>query len=162
WVLARAPADVRTVVVLVRPPDADDDWDRSSLGDVSLPHAERWLDTDGREARLFRAETSGQALLYDAAGRLTFHGGLTAARRQAWLAPPPPAPPAPAAGPVSGSPLSPPPPASPESCPECRTCPRHSRPPPPSAPGPSSASTSSGPTGRPTASSPGCCCSSGS
>jgi hypothetical protein len=35
---------------------------------------------DESEARLFSAATSGQALLYDAAGALVFRGGLTAAR----------------------------------------------------------------------------------
>ncbi len=37
-------------------------------------------DRDGRDARLFDAHTSGQALLYDASGRLVFKGGITASR----------------------------------------------------------------------------------
>jgi len=39
-------------------------------------------DPDGREAARFGAATSGQALLYDRAGRLIFAGGITAARGQ--------------------------------------------------------------------------------
>ena len=38
------------------------------------------LDDDGREARLFHAATSGQAVLYDPQGRLLFSGGITASR----------------------------------------------------------------------------------
>lgn len=37
-------------------------------------------DDDGRESALFDAKTSGQTLLYDAAGRLLFGGGITFAR----------------------------------------------------------------------------------
>ena len=38
------------------------------------------LDKAGREARLFGAETSGETALYDAKGRLMFHGGITISR----------------------------------------------------------------------------------
>jgi hypothetical protein len=38
------------------------------------------IDEGGAEARRFGAATSGQALLYDAAGRLVFSGGITPAR----------------------------------------------------------------------------------
>jgi hypothetical protein len=37
-------------------------------------------DINGREARLFRAETSGQVVLYGADGRLRFQGGMTLSR----------------------------------------------------------------------------------
>ena len=37
-------------------------------------------DRDGPVARAFGASTSGQTLLYDAAARLVFNGGITAAR----------------------------------------------------------------------------------
>jgi hypothetical protein len=37
-------------------------------------------DTDGREAALFGAKTSGQVLVYDGTGRLRFSGGITGGR----------------------------------------------------------------------------------
>ena len=37
-------------------------------------------DADGREAKRFGVETSGQTLLYDANGRLIFSGGITGSR----------------------------------------------------------------------------------
>jgi hypothetical protein len=37
-------------------------------------------DTDGREAELFRARTSGTTIVYDGSGGLAFHGGITGAR----------------------------------------------------------------------------------
>jgi len=42
----------------------------------------RW-DAGGGEARRFGAHTSGQVLLYDAAGQLAFQGGMTPARGEA-------------------------------------------------------------------------------
>ena len=38
------------------------------------------LDAEGAERRRFGIHTSGQVLVYDAAGRLAFAGGVTAAR----------------------------------------------------------------------------------
>ena len=46
----------------------------------SLPGVETVVDRDGREAAAFGGYVSGQTFLYDAAGRLQFSGGLTAAR----------------------------------------------------------------------------------
>ena len=41
------------------------------------------VDLNGAEAHRFGAATSGQAMLYDPAGRLLFSGGLTEARGEA-------------------------------------------------------------------------------
>ena len=40
-------------------------------------------DDGGAEARAFGVETSGQTLLYDAAGKLRFNGGITGSRGHA-------------------------------------------------------------------------------
>ena len=45
-----------------------------------IPGAQVLADHDGTLARTFGAETSGVALLYDRAGQLLFHGGITGAR----------------------------------------------------------------------------------
>lgn len=49
----------------------------------TLPRVTLHKDPDGAEAALFHSETSGDAFLFDGAGRLQFRGGLTAARGHA-------------------------------------------------------------------------------
>lgn len=51
-------------------------WKRAS----ALPGIELEWDEDGREARRFGALTSGEALLWSAAGQLLFRGGITPSR----------------------------------------------------------------------------------
>lgn len=51
-------------------------WRRAA----AIPGVRLIEDPEGREARRFGAFTSGQALLYDAAGQLTFAGGITPGR----------------------------------------------------------------------------------
>jgi len=46
----------------------------------AIPNARTWRDRGGTEARRFGAGTSGQVVLYDAQGRLSYSGGITAAR----------------------------------------------------------------------------------
>ncbi len=84
--LARALAasagsmDVR--VLLVRPPGVPPGWERGALADAAegLPGALLVVDEGGAEARALGLSTSGSCVAYDAAGRLAFAGGVTAAR----------------------------------------------------------------------------------
>jgi hypothetical protein len=46
----------------------------------AIPGVRVALDENGREARLFRTETSGAVVLYGAEGRLQFQGGMTLSR----------------------------------------------------------------------------------
>lgn len=46
----------------------------------SIPEATVILDIDGKEAKLFKSETSGQTVLYDPSGKLLFRGGITGSR----------------------------------------------------------------------------------
>jgi hypothetical protein len=55
----------------------DTDLRRRAAG---IPGVRLLDDPDGDEAARFGALTSGQTLLYDPAGRLRFHGGITAGR----------------------------------------------------------------------------------
>ena len=73
---------VRTLIVMMRPTSAGDEWARSSLVKTAqrLPNTKVLEDTDGREAERFGATTSGTAALYGRDGQLLFHGGLTIAR----------------------------------------------------------------------------------
>jgi hypothetical protein len=56
-----------------------DTWRAAEL----IPGVTVHRDEAGREARLFGAVTSGDTALYDAQGRLAFHGGITDARGHA-------------------------------------------------------------------------------
>jgi hypothetical protein len=69
-------------VVFVLPPGVTADWERTDLvaAAKAIPGVDVRFDREGREAQRFGAKTSGETLLYDGAGRLRFHGGITAAR----------------------------------------------------------------------------------
>jgi hypothetical protein len=72
-----------TVYVLVfKPRDFPSGWERSDIWTAAarIPGVSVRADEDGEEAARFGAATSGQAVLYDAEGRLQFSGGITNAR----------------------------------------------------------------------------------
>ena len=81
-VMARCPGRVKAYVLMLRPAGLPDDWATTDLwrSAAIIPGVTVMRDDGGNEARLFNAETSGQTLLYDAAGRLLFSGGITDAR----------------------------------------------------------------------------------
>lgn len=80
--LAQTDERVNTCVVFVKPRDFGEDWEKTAIWEnaARLPGARRFVDVDGVEAARFGAATSGQTLLYSAAGRLLFSGGVTLAR----------------------------------------------------------------------------------
>jgi hypothetical protein len=80
--LARATIRPKTYVLFLKPDGFSDDWAKSDLWRTAaaLPDVTVVRDDDGAEARRFGAFTSGQTLLYDAAGTLLFAGGITGAR----------------------------------------------------------------------------------
>jgi hypothetical protein len=83
--LARpAVAAMRPVVlaVMTLPTDADGTWTNTLLIDRCrrLPEVRVELDRGGRIAAAFGAATSGEVLLFDAAGGLQFAGGVTVSR----------------------------------------------------------------------------------
>jgi hypothetical protein len=81
-VMQRYRARVTAYVLFVRPRDVSDDWGRSDSWRFAqtIPGVVTLVDRDGVEAKRLRGFTSGQTLLYDAAGHLLYNGGLTAAR----------------------------------------------------------------------------------
>jgi hypothetical protein len=83
--LPRLGGPVRTYVLMLQPSSAPDGWTESALREraATLPGMTVVADVDGAEARRFGTHTSGQVLLYDAAGALRFAGGLTPARGHA-------------------------------------------------------------------------------
>ena len=84
--LARLMSDtagrVKVRVVAVRPAGTPEKWEASTLvQDVrALPGVELLFDRTGDEAKRFGAKTSGHVVLYDAAGKLMFSGGITSSR----------------------------------------------------------------------------------
>ncbi|HYC76417.1 MAG TPA: hypothetical protein VEI02_02210 [Planctomycetota bacterium] len=79
-VLARAERKPVVTIVSV-PADPGVEPEPPALGPEShLPAAVVRLDRGGAEARRFGAATSGHVVLYDAAGRLRYAGGVTASR----------------------------------------------------------------------------------
>ena len=69
-------------VLFVKPPSTGAGWEQTELwrAAAALPGAVLTTDDGGREAKLFNATNSGHAVLYDAAGRRVFSGGLTISR----------------------------------------------------------------------------------
>jgi hypothetical protein len=83
--LARATTKPRTYVLFLKPSNTDGGWERTELWKqaAALPHVNVVRDDDGREAKRFGVETSGQTFLYDDRGSLMFSGGITASRGHA-------------------------------------------------------------------------------
>lgn len=75
------PVKPHTTVLFFRP-SANSKWRAERLWQMAkqLPNANVLWDDGGREAKRFGATTSGYMILYDAAGRLMFRGGVTATR----------------------------------------------------------------------------------
>lgn len=80
--LASCAGRLSAHVVFIRPVGTADDWAKTGLWREAsaLPGVSVHLDDAGAEARRFHCETSGQTVLYDRKGRLTFQGGITIAR----------------------------------------------------------------------------------
>ncbi len=80
--MARCPDRATVYVLFYKPGNRPADWEKtdSYYRAAAIPGVHALCDPDGIEARRFHAFTSGQALLYDANGRLAFNGGITATR----------------------------------------------------------------------------------
>jgi hypothetical protein len=84
-IVARAGQNLDVWVAFFQPAGAEDDWAQTDLWRTAaaIPGVHVICDQAGAEARRFAATTSGQALVYDARGRLLFGGGITVARGHA-------------------------------------------------------------------------------
>lgn len=80
--MAQSASRLQIYILFVQPPGTPGHWVETDLWkrSSSLSGANVRRDSNGVEARLFHAETSGQVLLYDPAGHLEFHGGITVTR----------------------------------------------------------------------------------
>lgn len=82
---ARTSGTLPTCVVFLHPDEVTSDWHQTSLWRraCAVPGVTVLDDVGSKATRQFGVTTSGQALLYDAAGQLQFNGGMTAARGHA-------------------------------------------------------------------------------
>ena len=80
--MARTHGSLAAHVSVVRPQGTGEGFDDTELVSraAAIPGVTVSLDDGGAEAARFRARTSGHGVLYDAAGRRMFSGGLTSAR----------------------------------------------------------------------------------
>ncbi len=83
--MAHAQGRVTAYVLFLKPAGFADDWEQTDLWQSAarIPGVTALIDDDGAEAQRFHAATSGQTILYNAAGRLQFSGGITSARGHA-------------------------------------------------------------------------------
>ncbi len=83
--LAQAGGSVEADVFFTLPASQAIAWRKSKLFSQAraIPGVRVFEDPESRVAQQFGAYTSGQTLLYDAAGRLLFEGGITAFRGHA-------------------------------------------------------------------------------
>jgi hypothetical protein len=83
-VMAESKNRIAAHVIFFVPEDASPDWWQTDLWRkaAAIPAVTPVVDRGGTLQRAFGAETSGSVAVYDAAGRLQFNGGLTAARGQ--------------------------------------------------------------------------------
>ncbi len=80
-ILSRAPNACEVCILLYKPAGEPDAWVEGPLPDeVRLQGGSIRIDADGSMAGRLGATTSGQVMLYDAAGLLCFEGGITASR----------------------------------------------------------------------------------
>lgn len=86
-VLDKAPATLRTYVLVYRPSTVAAGWENTQVVEnaTKLRRAKVLIDENGREADRFGGFTSGQTFLYDDRGALRFAGGITSLRGHAGL-----------------------------------------------------------------------------
>jgi hypothetical protein len=80
--MARCEARVAATAYFVRPQYEEAGWERGKLWDAAaaIPGVAVLCDVGGQVADQYDARTSGDVMLYDPAGALCFHGGITSAR----------------------------------------------------------------------------------
>lgn len=81
-IVAHAPRDLETNVLVYRPHEMPAGWERTDVYEAAthIRKARVLVDEDGVEARAFGGFTSGQTFLFDGEGRLRFSGGITSLR----------------------------------------------------------------------------------
>lgn len=83
--LAQSPRRINVHILILKPAEVDAQWSQSDIRRQAELISGVMLHTDeaGAEALRFHSQTSGDTVLYDAEGKLLFHGGITAERGHA-------------------------------------------------------------------------------
>jgi hypothetical protein len=83
--LARAEGQIDAHVLFVKPRGAPPGWCDGDLWEQAeaIPGVHVAIDDDARDSTIFQATTSGQVIVYDAAGAIRFSGGITGGRGHA-------------------------------------------------------------------------------
>ncbi len=73
---------LKAYVLVIKPKEFPEGWEKTDILSSAnrIPGVKVLVDLDGVEAAKFGAKTSGQAILFDRAGRLIFNGGITEGR----------------------------------------------------------------------------------
>lgn len=81
-IMAHSQGRVMAYVLFTTPAGSSADWEKTDLWQsaADIPGVNVIKDSEGVEARLFNAVTSGQTVLYDTRGQLLFSGGVTRSR----------------------------------------------------------------------------------
>lgn len=82
WLMTRCHDLVDCRAIFFKPAEETADWVKTSCWRLasSAQGVRVMLDSDHRYSKRFGVATSGHALLYDAQGKLLFHGGITPSR----------------------------------------------------------------------------------
>jgi hypothetical protein len=80
--MAHSQGRLTAYVLFLKPAGFSENWEKTDLwrSAASIPGVTAMIDDQGAEANRFHAATSGETLLYDAAGVLLFSGGITGSR----------------------------------------------------------------------------------
>jgi hypothetical protein len=80
--LSQCPGKTRAYVLFTKPTGTNEGWEKSDLWQsaAAIPGVSVISDAAGLEAKRFGVATSGETLLFDAAGNLRFAGGITLSR----------------------------------------------------------------------------------
>jgi hypothetical protein len=83
--MTRCQGQVSATVLFFKPEGFPSDWEKTDLWSSAelIPGVRVMSDEGGIQARSFNAATSGQVVVYDAAGQLVFSGGITISRGHA-------------------------------------------------------------------------------
>jgi hypothetical protein len=82
YILSKCGQRASAHALLLAPSHRPEGWGRSELEQdlAAIPDVHVLMDRGGAIAKRFGVETSGHVVLYDPQGRLTYSGGITAAR----------------------------------------------------------------------------------
>jgi hypothetical protein len=80
--MVRCTNKLSPVFLFYRPAGSKTTWNQTELwrSAVAIPGVKAIDDPDGIQSAQFNATTSGESFLYDPAGKLCFHGGITGGR----------------------------------------------------------------------------------